>query len=285
MPEVIRDLSSFLTGLTTKTASAQEPATPTQNQEAAKSAAEIKKAEEAAAAAKAAAAKKAEAEKAAEAAKQAEAEKAAANAGPQIEAGQVLYDPALLKTAEQQALAQHGYGIIPDAEKAAEVYGLLTEKQASLKKQAEAAKQAEAEAAGRMAYIGQAKTAAALALAQGECSVNDVLKQANALGYNVNDVIAEARRMKIAMGDVESAATPNDVFFQGQQGSAARSSTSNWQQAAEQTRETVPFTPQDASGVTQPVRGQDQKSLGFNESVVMPNNPGLDHGQKTTDGK
>ena len=203
---------------------------------------------------------------------------------PQVNAGQVVYDPDLVKTAAQQWCLENGM-LVPDANKAQAIYDSHV-KTAQAQKQAEEQKiAAELEARGAVMYHGMVKESAAFQIATGEMDMAGAMKTAAYLGCQLNDLVGRAREIKTAMTDVEVAATPNDVFFAGQKGMAARSGSSQVLQGAARNGNTTEFDPEATQGTRQPAHGPDENTQRMVDTVTMPGNPGVNHGQKVDQGK
>lgn len=205
---------------------------------------------------------------------------AAAPAAPQAD---VLYNPAVIKTAEQKfLLEQHGI-LCTDPEKAAQLVGTFS-KTAQETKQAELNKfAAEMEARGVLQFHGMMKESCAMRLADGEANSVEVLKTAAWVGCSAAEIIKRANELK-KLAEL-AAASPEAAFFGSERGRAARTDDSEVLRAAERNQNTTSFEPEAVSGTRPAARGIDGKELKFQETVVMPNNPGLNHGQQTDNGK
>ena len=212
----------------------------------------------------------------------------ASQAAPAKEAtvspGKVVYDPALIKTAEQKWCLDQGY-LIPDPSKAAQIYQDHV-KTAELQKQAEEEKVArEIEARGAVMYQGMVKESASYQLATGQIDMSQAAHTAQYLGCSPTAIVKRAQQIKSAMTDVEIAATPNDVFFAGQKGMAARTGSSEVLQGAARNNATTEFTPEATQGTRQPAQGPDENTQRFVDTATLPGNPGLNHGQQVDQGK
>jgi hypothetical protein len=120
-------------------------------------------------------------------------------------------------------------------------------------------------------------------LASGEANAADVIKTAAWVGCSVADIIKRANELK-KIAEL-AAASPEAAFFGSERGSAARTDNSEVMRAAERNQNTTSFEPETVAGTRAAVRGVDAKELKFQETVTMPNNPGLNHGQQTDNGK
>lgn len=195
----------------------------------------------------------------------------------------VLYNPSIIKTAEQKWLLENQGILIPDESKAKEIYGNFA-KTAEATKQAELNKfAAEMEARGVLQLHGMMKESCAMQLAGGEVSHADVIKTAAWTGCSVADIVKRANELK-KIAEL-AAASPEAAFFGSERGRAARTDDSEVMRAAERNQNTTSFEPEAVSGTRPAARGSDGKDLRFQETVVIPNNPGLNHGQQTDNGK
>lgn len=212
----------------------------------------------------------------------------AAQAAPakeaQVEAGQVLYDRSLIKTAAQEWCLEQGM-LVPDEKVAERLFNESQMAEQAQQKQAEAEKRAMLEEQGKILFQGMLKESAAYELARGEMTLEDATKVARYLGCGLDGLCKEAREIKQAMTDVEVAAVPNDIFFAGQKGMAARTGSSRVLQAAAQNGATTEFEPEAVGGTRQPAHGPDENTRRFVDTATMPGNPGLNHGQEVDQGK
>jgi hypothetical protein len=195
----------------------------------------------------------------------------------------VQYNPAIIKTAEQKWLLENKGILIPEAKTAAEVYANYV-KAAQSEKHAEMQKTAaEFEARGVLQYRGMLKEACAMQLADGTATQFDVIKTAKWINCNPSEIVARAAELK-KLAEL-AAAEGGAAFFGNERGRAARTSDSEMLAAAERNQNTTSFEPEAVSGTRPATRGTDEKELRFTETVTLPNNPGLNHGQKTDNGK
>lgn len=201
-----------------------------------------------------------------------------------IAAGQVQYDPEIIKTAAQQWCLDQGV-LVADEKIAQSLYDDAISRAEQAKSAEAAQKHAALERQGIAMYHGMLKESAAYQLAAGEIDLQGAAKTAAAIGADVNQIVAHARELKQAMTDVEIAAVPNDVFFAGQQGMAARSSSSETLGGAAQNGNTTEFTPAATAGTRQPAHGPDENTRGMVDVVTLPGNPGLNHAQAVDQGK
>ncbi|HSW49750.1 MAG TPA: hypothetical protein VLH09_06215 [Bryobacteraceae bacterium] len=203
-----------------------------------------------------------------------------------VNPGEVRYDPALIKTAEQKWLIDNGYGVVPDPVKAAHIVNGFRSAIYAQQKQAEMAKSAELHKMGSAMFDGSMERELALNLALGHADGATVTKVAAALDLDLQAIKQAAREMraKIASTDVEVAAGPS-AFFGGNLATPARSGSSETQQAAERCANTVQMPAPALPGDTSPARGQDAQLMGFTQAANLPNNPGLNHGQAIAPGK
>ena len=195
----------------------------------------------------------------------------------------VQYNPAIIKTAEQKWLLDNKGILIPDAKTASEIYSTLANK-AQAEKNAELQKvAAEFEARGVLQYRGMLKEACAMQLADGTATQFDVLKTAKWTNCSPSEIVNRAAELK-KLAEL-AAAEGGAAFFGNERGRAARTSDSEMLAAAERNQNTTSFEPEAVSGTRPATRGTDEKELRFVDTVTMPNNPGLNHGQKTDNGK
>lgn len=195
----------------------------------------------------------------------------------------VQYNPAIIKTAEQKWLLENKGILIPDAKTAADIYGTLVNK-AQAEKNAELQKvAAEFEARGVLQYRGMLKEACAMQLADGTATQFDVIKTAKWINCNPSEIVARAAELK-KLAEL-AAAEGGAAFFGNERGRAARTSDSEMLSAAERNQNTTSFEPEAVSGTRPATRGTDEKEMRFVETVTIPNNPGLNHGQKIDNGK
>jgi len=187
----------------------------------------------------------------------------------------VTYDPAVITTPEQKWLLEQGI-VIPDAKIASIVYGQQVAisnqvKTAELEKLAE-----EERCKGALQYHGMLKESMAMQYANGTASIHDLCKVAAWIGVPAQEIIKRAETLR--------AATPSPALVDGHLGSAARPGSSTMA-AAEQNGNTTQFEPEGAAGTRQPVSGQDEKLVRFTDTITLPGNPGLNHGQQVDQGK
>jgi hypothetical protein len=193
-----------------------------------------------------------------------------------------MYDPAVIKTAEQKWLLTQNI-VCPDEKAAAAIVQTMS-KNAEAQKTAELNKfAAEMEARGVLQFHGMMKESCAMRLADGECSGLEVVKIASWTGCTPQDIVARATELR-KLAEL-AAASPAAAFFGDERGSAARSSNSEVMGAAERNQNTTSFEPETVAGTRPAARGVDAKELRFQDTVTMPNNPGLNHGQQTDNGK
>lgn len=205
-------------------------------------------------------------------------------AAPAAPTADVLYNPAVIKTAEQKYLLdEHGI-LCTDPVKAAALVGTF-QKSAQATKHAELNKfAAEMEARGILQLHGMMKESCAMQLASGEqVSQIDVIKTAAWTGCSVADIMQRATELK-KIAEL-AAASPEAAFFGSERGRAARTDDSEVMRAAERNQNTTSFEPEAVSGTRPAARGIDAKELRFQDTVTLPNNPGLNHGQQTDNGK
>jgi len=193
-----------------------------------------------------------------------------------------MYDPAVIKTAEQKWLLERG-AVITDEKLAATIVQNMV-KSAEAQKTAELMKfAAEMEARGVLQFHGMLKESCAMRLADGDCTGLEVLKTAMWTGCSAQDIINRTNELK-KLAEL-AAASSGAAFFGDERGSAARSSNSEVMGAAERNQNTTSFEPETVAGTRPAARGVDAKELRFQDTVTMPNNPGLNHGQQTDNGK
>lgn len=195
----------------------------------------------------------------------------------------VMYDPAIIKTAEQKALLEMGI-LIPDEKLAHQIYqSKVAEYQAA--KTAEQRKiAAQMEDLGKMQLHGMWKESCAMQVAEGEATLQDVMKIASLVGCDYKDILARAEQIQKVAGQL-AAATPHSAFFDDQLGSAARVSSSHVMQGAESNQNTTEFSPEATAGTRGPTQGLDEKLIRMTDTVTLPGNPGVNHGQKVDQGK
>lgn len=195
-----------------------------------------------------------------------------------VQPGQVIFDPSIIKTAEQKWLFDNGYGLITDPNAATVIINSLRKTAEVQQKVAQQTKEAELNAMGESMYRGIMKVSTAMSLAAGDMDLTTANKIAAMLGLDMAQVLAAARQMKQAATDVEVAAGPS-AFFGGNLATPARSGSSETQSAADRCANTVQMPAPALPGDTTPARGVDEKLLRFTEAANLPNNPGLNHGQ------
>lgn len=177
--------------------------------------------------------------------------------------------------------------------KVAEAFVAREQKLAEMSKTAELEKMAkEQEARGAIFADGIYKRSAVLDLAMGlatgaspqemQAGYFKVAALCRMLGCNMADIIQPARHLaKQAMLD---AADAGQALVSGQWGEGARP-TSATMQGAERNGSTSMVTPEGVPEGVQPTRGLQPEMLGFQDTVTIPGNPGLNHGQKVDQGK
>lgn len=208
---------------------------------------------------------------------------ASAPAAPAAPAADVLYNPAVIKTAEQKWLLETQGILVTDPSKAAALVGTF-QKTAEATKKAELDKfAAEMEARGILQLHGMMKESCAMQLADGQATAADVIKTAAWVGCSAAEIVKRANELK-KIAEL-AAASPEAAFFGSERGRAARTDDSEVLRAAERNQNTTQFEPEAVSGTRPAVRGMDAKELRFQETVTIPNNPGLNHGQQTDNGK
>lgn len=204
-------------------------------------------------------------------------------AAPAAPTADVLYNPAVIKTAEQKWLLENQGILVLDQAKAAALVQTFA-KTAEASKTAELNKfAAEMEARGVLQFHGMMKESCAMQLANGETTPADVIKTAAWVGCSVGDIIKRANELK-KIAEL-AAASGEAAFFGSERGRAARTDDSEVMRAAERNQNTTAFEPEAVSGTRAATRGTDAKELRFQETVTIPNNPGLNHGQQTDNGK
>ena len=207
----------------------------------------------------------------------------AKTAGTEAPKADVLYNPEALKTAEQKWLLKEQGILVLDPTKAASLVAGMR-KTAEESKKAELNKfAAEMEARGVLQFHGMMKESCAMQLASGEAKPFDVIKTAAWTGCSVQDIITRANELK-KIAEL-AAASGEAAFFGTERGRAARADDSEVMRAAERNQNTTAFEPEAVAGTRAATRGTDAKELRFQETVTMPNNPGLNHGQQTDNGK
>jgi hypothetical protein len=125
---------------------------------------------------------------------------------------------------------------------------------------------------GILQYHGMLKESAAMRLATGQCSMDDVSNVAAWIGMRPGEIVKRAEALR--------AATPSPALVNGYWASAARPG-SQVQMAAEDNSNTTQFTPSD---VARPTSGSDEKLMRFTDTMVLPGNPGLNHGMRINQG-
>lgn len=177
--------------------------------------------------------------------------------------------------------------------KVAEAFVAREQKLAEMSKTAELEKMAkEQEARGAIFADGIYKRSAVLDLAMGlatgaspqemQAGYFKVAALCRMLGCNMADIIQPARHLaKQAMLD---AADAGQALVSGQWGEGARP-TSATMQGAERNGSTSMVTPEGVPEGVQPTRGLQPEMLGFQDTVTIPGNPGLNLGQKVDPGK
>jgi hypothetical protein len=204
-------------------------------------------------------------------------------AAPAAKTADVLYNPEVIKTAEQKWLLENQGILVLDPVKAANLVQTFA-KTAESAKTAELNKfAAEMEARGVLQFHGMMKESCAMQLASGEAVAADVIKTAAWVGCSVGDIIKRANELK-KIAEL-AAASGEAAFFGSERGRAARTDDSEVMRAAERNQNTTSFEPEAVGGTRAATRGTDAKELRFQETVTMPNNPGLNHGQQTDNGK
>lgn len=187
----------------------------------------------------------------------------------------VQYDPAYITTAEQKWLLANGI-VIPDAKIASVVYQQHVAQSQQVKMAELEALAEEERSKGALQYHGMLKESTAMRLAEGEATINDVVKVASWIGVRPEAIIKRAEEL--------AAAATSPALVADHLGTAARN-TSAVQAAAEQNANTTEFRPEAASGTRGPVRTQDEKLFRFTDTMVLPGNPGLDKGMTVNQGK
>lgn len=182
------------------------------------------------------------------------------------------------KTAAQLALSRKGINI-EDAKIAQIAYDALVvqgeqQKQAELEKCA-----AELRAQGALMYQGMCIESTAMKLATGEATIEDAKAVAALCSVNVGDLIKRAEQLQ--------AATSSPALIGGMLGSAARVDSSRVMEAAERNGGTTETRDIEAiSGTRAAVSDSgDDKLKRFVDVMVLPGNPGLNHGQVVDQGK
>jgi hypothetical protein len=201
-----------------------------------------------------------------------------------IAAGTVQYDPALIKTAAQKWCLEELGALIPNEKTAQALYDEAVNRAKTAQAQEEAKLAAQLEAQGAAIYRGQVKESAAFQLANGDLSIADVCKVAAQVGCDVNEIVHKARELKLA-ADGAAAAVTNDTFFSGALGTAARTGSSNTQQAAERNNNTTEYQVDAQAGTRPEQNGPNEKDMRFVDTATLPGNPGLNHGQSVDQGK
>lgn len=192
----------------------------------------------------------------------------------------VMYDPNIIKTAAQKALLDLGI-LVPDPQAAEALYrNKVAEVQAT--KKAHIDKMAsEMEARGALMYHGWVKQATADGLARGEATMDDVYDSAALIGCSPEEILSLARQKHAQL----TAARPASAFFRDQLGSGARVNSSHVMQASEANNNTTEFNPNATAGTRGPVEGPDERALRMTDTVTLPGNPGVNHGQKVDQGR
>jgi len=193
----------------------------------------------------------------------------------------VQYDPAIIKTAQQKWLLETQGILVPDEKTAAALVANL-QKTAEVEKRAELNKYAaEMEARGALQFHGMLKESTAMRLADGEATQFEVIKAAAYAGCHPSEIVARAQELK-KLAEIAGAG-PGSAFFGDQWARGARDG--EILAASERSNASVEFKSEASAGTRAPTRGIDAAALRFQESVTIPNNPGLNHGQQTDNGK
>jgi hypothetical protein len=192
--------------------------------------------------------------------------------------------PAPTKTAAQAWLSEHQGIEVKDPAKAEALVGTFKFAQEQQKVAAMQAYDAEQSAIGALQYHGMLKESMAMAIADGTASKLDVVKTAAWTGTSVQALVARANELtKIAE---LAAASAGEAFFMGQRGAGGRMEGQGAVGRAAQVQSNLQeWTSEASSGTRAASRGIDGAELGFQDTVTLPNNPGLNHGQKTENGK
>lgn len=184
-------------------------------------------------------------------------------------ANSVLYDESIIKTAEQKWFVQQGV-LIPDQKLAHVMYQQECAKFAQAQQLAQQAQMKQAQAMGHQQYLTMTAHHLASQMATKQASVDAVRAACAADGLSF-DYVSRLAQQKLAAMDGAGVMMGANMYPD-----AGRPS-GQWQQAVEQTAETVDFVPGDtpAGGST----SVPPTMTGFTVPTTLPNNPGLNHGQ------
>lgn len=198
----------------------------------------------------------------------------------------VQYDPAVIKTAEQKWLLANDI-VCADPDKAKVLYDSMA-KTAEAEKMAELEKMAEEQRnIGALQYHGMVKESTAMRYAEGQATVQEVVKVAAWIGVPAESIVKRANEIKSAtpMFEGQTAAQPNRALTGNHPATPARPESSATTQAAGQSGNTVPYEPEAVAGTRKATSGSDEKLTKFTDTMTLPGNPGLNHGQAVDQGK
>jgi len=181
------------------------------------------------------------------------------------------------KTAAQESLSKLGIEVADAA--FAETLWTEQVKKAEAVKRAELEKRAaEVRAHGALMYQGMIAENAAWKLASGETSLDEARIVANVLGIDVTEIVKRAEQI--------GGALPSPALVGGNLGSAARTDNSVVMRKGEEAKTEIQTREVEAiAGTRAPVSGADDKLKKMTDVMVLPGNPGLNHGQAVDQGK
>lgn len=198
----------------------------------------------------------------------------------------VQYDPAVLKTAEQQALLKAGI-VIPDEATAKMVFDQHQKVAQASKTAEQQAKVAELHARGAITLHGMTaeSTAMELALAEKVASTDrlHVVKVAAMCGVTAQSIWNRASELR-KLAEM-AAAQSGESWVTQQYGRGARNEDGNMLQHAEGQRQLQQFESDASAGTRQPKPFGGPEDTRFQDAATLPGNPGLNHGQVVNQGK
>jgi hypothetical protein len=198
----------------------------------------------------------------------------------------VQYDPAVFKTAEQKALLAQGI-VIPDEGTAKMVFDSQVQKQAEAKQAEQQAKVAELEARGALMLRGMTKESAAMNLVLADKFGREeqlyVAKVAGMCRCPQSEIYKLATELK-KLAEMEAARGTDSWVVEGF-GRGARAEDGNMIEKAEGQKALQQFESSASAGTKATVPFGSPEDKAFQDTVTIPNNPGLNHGQKTDNGK
>ena len=165
-----------------------------------------------------------------------------------------------------------GFGDVPDA--AANVlFQQAVEAEKTAEAQVKQAAVVEMESRGILQYHGQAKEACALRVAMKTASQHELFATAAMTGCHPSEIIKRAS--EIAKSAEIIGSQPDAGWYTQFVGSGANPADSALLAAAQSNQATTEYRSGASAGTRQPVTGVDGKLLRFEDTVVIPNSPGV----------